>query len=72
MRKVLSLAVSTWLVSGSISILWVVGVIGQRPYIPVQTPEVSYVDIILHRKKLNPIDDLYLPVLFLDRIVDQE
>jgi len=59
MRKALSFAFSACLVSGLILFFWLVGVLGQRPTIPVQTPEVSYVDIILHKKKHNPIDDLY-------------
>lgn len=59
MKMALSFVFSACLVSGLILLVWVVGVIGQRPAIPVQTPEVSYVDIIFHKKKHNPIDDFY-------------
>ncbi len=57
MRKALSFVFSACLMTGLISMLWTVGVIGQRPEIPIQTPNVGYVEIILHRKKHNPIDD---------------
>jgi hypothetical protein len=59
MKLVVAFGFSAFLVSGLILLFWVVGVIGQSPAIPVQTPEVSYVDIILHKKKLNPINDFY-------------
>jgi hypothetical protein len=59
MKLVISFGFSAFLVSGLILLVWVVGVIGQSPAIPVQTPEVSYVDIILHKKKHNPINDFY-------------
>lgn len=59
MKMALSFAGSFFLVCGLLLLFWLVGVIGQSPAIPVQTPDVSYVDIILHQKKRNPIDDLY-------------
>jgi len=61
MRKALSFTFSACLVTGLVSFFWVVGIIGQRPEIPVQTPNVNYVDIILQKKKHNPIDDFCLP-----------
>jgi hypothetical protein len=60
MKKALPFAFSAGLVTGLIFFFWVVGVLGQRPQIPPQTPDVSYVDIMLQRKKHNPIDDFYL------------
>lgn len=59
MKKAISFAFSACLVAGLLFFFWVLIVIGQRPEIPAQTPNVSYVDIILQRKKRNPIDDLY-------------
>jgi hypothetical protein len=59
MRKSLSFVFSGCLVTALIALLWTIDVVRQAPEIPVQTPDVSYVDIILHKKKHNPIDDLY-------------
>ena len=59
MKMVLSFGFSACLVCGFIVLVWVIGVIGQQPAIPVQTPEVSYFDIMLHKKKRNPINDFY-------------
>ena len=59
MKMVLSFGFSAFLVCGFILMVWVIGVIGQSPAIPVQTPEVSYSDIMLHKKKRNPINDFY-------------
>jgi hypothetical protein len=50
-------------------LLWLVDVIRQAPEIPRQTPNVSYFDIILHKKKHNPIDDLY-PLNVIERGVN--
>ncbi|HWN07958.1 MAG TPA: hypothetical protein VNO50_01490 [Pyrinomonadaceae bacterium] len=57
MKLALSFCFSFCLVVVLLALFWVVGVIGQSPAIPVQTPNVSYSDIILHQKKRNPIDD---------------
>ena len=57
--KALSFLLSAVLMLTLICVIWVVGVVGQRPQIPAQTPEVSYVEIILHSKRHNPIDDHY-------------
>ena len=59
MKMVLSFGFSACLVFALVLLVWVVGVIAQSPAIPVQTPEVSYSDIMLHKKKRNPINDHY-------------
>lgn len=59
MKMVLSFGFSAFLVCGFIVLVWVIGVIGQSPAIPVQTPEVSYFEIILHKKERNAINDHY-------------
>lgn len=59
LKKLLSFGFSVCFVTGLILSIWVLDVVRQSPDIPPQTPEVSYFDIILHKKKHNPIDDLY-------------
>lgn len=59
MRMVLSVCFSAVLVCAFVLVAWVIGIIGQSPGIPVQTPDVSYFEIILHQKKRNPINDHY-------------
>ena len=58
-RKLLSFVFSLSLMTGLVLLLWTVDLIRQTPEIPAQTPDVSYFQIILHKKKHNPIDDLY-------------
>jgi hypothetical protein len=50
-------------------LLWMIDVIRQAPEIPAQTPNMSYFEIILHKKKHNPINDLY-PLHVIERGVN--
>ena len=68
-RKLLSFVLSVGLMTVLVLLLWIIDVTTQAPEIPWQTPDVSYFEIILHKKKKNPIDDLY-PVHAIPRVVN--
>lgn len=43
--------------TGLVLLLWTIDVVRQVPEIPPQTPEVSYFEIISHKKRHNHVDD---------------
>lgn len=63
MTKLLSFLVSVGLLASLLALLWLVDILRQRPDIPTQTPDGAFVEIILQKKKHNPIDDHCLPCL---------
>jgi hypothetical protein len=45
------------MMTGLLLLLWIIDVVRQAPQIPQQIPEGNYVDIMLHKKRHNHIDD---------------
>ena len=63
MTKLLSFLFSVGLLLGLIASLWLVDTLRERPDIPSQIPAGASDQIILPKKKHNPIDDHCLPCL---------
>jgi hypothetical protein len=50
---------SVSLISGLVGLLWLTDIVSQTPDIPIQTPDGTFLEIILQKKKHNHIDDFY-------------
>jgi hypothetical protein len=49
------------MMAGLLLLLWMIDVVRQSPQIPPQVPDGNYVEIMLHKKKHDHIDDFGVP-----------
>ena len=61
MRHIVSLVFALCALTCVIVALWLIETVRAKPDIPSQTPEVSYIQIVLHQKPKKPIDNFCVP-----------
>ena len=57
------------MMAGLLLLLWMIDVVRQTPQIPPQIPDGDYVEMMLHKKKHNHIDDFNVPYTVSPRYV---